>query len=135
MVVEVCLGVSFFIVSLVIGSLYVYFNFVLVGCRVSFIIIFLIFLVVVNIICVYGIIFIVYMIDMEYVVGVDYFIYGWFFFVFVIICLLGIGELMWNFILDNYLELCKFGKIVVKFDYIIVIVLILLLVIFWVSLI
>jgi exosortase A len=133
LVAEACSGVSFFIASLVIGSLYAYLNLASVGRRVSFIIISLIFPVVANIIRVYGIILIAYMTDMEHAAGADHLIYGWFFFAFVIICLLGIGELMRTSIPDNYSELRKSGKTVVKFDYIIVIVLIMLSATFWVS--
>ncbi len=94
LVAEACSGVSFFIASFVIGSLYAYLNLVSTKRRGIFVAISLIFPVLANIVRVYGIIYIAYLTDMEYAAGADHLIYGWFFFAFVIICLLGIGELM-----------------------------------------
>lgn len=94
LVAEACSGVSFFIASFVIGSLYAYLNLVSVKRRAAFIIISLIFPILANIIRVYGIILIAYWTDMEHAAGADHLIYGWFFFAFVILCLLGIGELL-----------------------------------------
>ncbi len=94
LVAEACSGVSFFIASVVIGSLYAYLNFRSTKRRVAFVTISLIFPVIANIIRVYGIILIAYLTDMEYAAGADHLIYGWFFFALVIVCLLGIGELM-----------------------------------------
>lgn len=94
LVAEACSGVSFFIASFVIGSLYAYLNLVSVKRRIAFVSIALIFPVLANVIRVYGIILIAYWTDMEYAAGADHLIYGWFFFAFVIVCLLGIGELM-----------------------------------------
>ncbi len=94
LVAEACSGVSFFIASLVIGSLYAYLNFVSRTKRIGFFIIALILPVVANIFRVFGIIVIAYLTDMEYAAGADHLIYGWFFFAFVLICLLMIGEFM-----------------------------------------
>ena len=94
LVAEACSGVSFFIASFVIGSLYAYLNLVSVRRRALFVIISLIFPILANIVRVYGIILIAYWTDMEHAAGADHLIYGWFFFAFVIVCLLGIGELM-----------------------------------------
>ena len=94
LVAEACSGVSFFIASFVIGSLYAYLNLVSVKRRTAFVIISLIFPILANIVRVYGIILIAYWTDMEHAAGADHLIYGWFFFAFVIVCLLGIGELM-----------------------------------------
>ena len=94
LVAEACSGVSFFIASFVIGSLYAYLNLVSVKRRAIFVAISLLFPIVANVIRVYGIILIAYWTDMEHAAGADHLIYGWFFFAFVIICLLGIGELM-----------------------------------------
>lgn len=94
LVAEACSGVSFFIASVVIGSLYAYLNFRSAKRRIIFVFISLIFPVVANIIRVYGIILIAYWTDMEYAAGADHLIYGWFFFALVILFLLGIGELM-----------------------------------------
>lgn len=94
LVAEACSGVSFFIASFVIGSLYAYLNLVSVKRKAVFVIISLIFPILANIVRVYGIILIAYWTDMEHAAGADHLIYGWFFFAFVIVCLLGIGELM-----------------------------------------
>ncbi|WP_334057040.1 exosortase A [Alteromonas sp. S005] len=94
LVAEACSGVSFFIASFVIGSLYAYLNLVSAKRRAVFVAISLIFPVLANIVRVYGIILIAYWTDMEHAAGADHLIYGWFFFAFVIICLLGIGELL-----------------------------------------
>ena len=94
LVAEACSGVSFFIASFVIGSLYAYLNLVSKKRKILFVCISLLFPVVANIIRVYGIILIAYWTDMEYAAGADHLIYGWFFFAFVIVCLLGIGELL-----------------------------------------
>ncbi|WP_052010295.1 MULTISPECIES: exosortase A [unclassified Alteromonas] len=94
LVAEACSGVSFFIASFVIGSLYAYLNLVSAKRKAVFVIISLIFPVLANIVRVYGIILIAYWTDMEHAAGADHLIYGWFFFAFVIVCLLGIGELM-----------------------------------------
>lgn len=94
LVAEACSGVSFFIASFVIGSLYAYLNLVSVKRRAIFVAISLIIPVLANIVRVYGIILIAYWTDMEHAAGADHLIYGWFFFAFVIMCLLGIGEFM-----------------------------------------
>lgn len=94
LVAEACSGVSFFIASFVIGSLYAYLNLVSSKRRIVFVVISLIFPILANIVRVYGIILIAYWTDMEHAAGADHLIYGWFFFAFVIICLLGIGELI-----------------------------------------
>lgn len=94
LVAEACSGVSFFIASFVIGSLYAYLNLNSAKRRTTFVLISLIFPILANIVRVYGIILIAYWTDMEYAAGADHLIYGWFFFAFVIVCLLGLGELM-----------------------------------------
>ena len=101
LVAEACSGVSFFIASFVIGSLYAYLNLASAKRRATFVAISLIFPVLANIVRVYGIILIAYWTDMEHAAGADHLIYGWFFFAFVIVCLLGIGELMRTPLTDN----------------------------------
>lgn len=93
LVAEACSGVSFFIASFVIGSLYAYLNLKSANRSFLFVAISLIFPVLANIVRVYGIILIAYWTDMEYAAGADHLIYGWFFFAFVIVVLLAIGEL------------------------------------------
>ena len=92
LVAEACSGISFFIASLVIGSLYAYLNMQAPWRRASFVLLSIVFPVAANIVRVYGIIMIAHMSDMKYAVGADHLIYGWFFFAFVIICLLALGE-------------------------------------------
>lgn len=94
LVAEACSGVSFFIVSIVIGSLFSYLSFVSPAKKLIFVTISVFLPVVANIIRVFGIIYIAHKTDMEYAAGADHLIYGWFFFAFVIVCLLGIGELL-----------------------------------------
>lgn len=94
LVAEACSGVSFFIASFVIGSLYAYLNLISLKRKALFVCVSLLFPVIANIVRVYGIILIAYWTDMEYAAGADHLIYGWFFFAFVIVCLLGIGELL-----------------------------------------
>lgn len=94
LVAEACSGVSFFIASFVIGSLYAYLNLISKKRKLLFVCVSLLFPVIANVVRVYGIILIAFWTDMEYAAGADHLIYGWFFFAFVIICLLGIGELL-----------------------------------------
>lgn len=94
LVAEACSGISFFIASVVIGSLYAYLNMRSTKRRVIFMLISVIFPVIANGIRVFGIILTGYLTDMEHAVGADHLIYGWVFFSLVIVCLLGIGELV-----------------------------------------
>ena len=94
LVAEACSGISFFIASVVIGSLYAYLNIHSAKRRVIFLGISIIFPIVANAIRVFGIIMTGYLTDMEHAAGADHLIYGWIFFSLVIVCLLGIGELI-----------------------------------------
>ena len=94
LVAEACSGISFFIASLVIGSLYAYLNIRSTKRRITFMLISIAFPVIANGIRVFGIILTGYLTDMEHAVGADHLIYGWVFFSLVIVCLLGIGELV-----------------------------------------
>jgi exosortase A len=94
LVAEACSGISFFIASLVIGCLYAYLNMYSPQRRTLFVLLSVIFPIAANIIRVYGIILIAHLSDMQYAVGADHLIYGWFFFAFVIVCLIGLGELL-----------------------------------------
>ncbi|MFB1033870.1 MAG: exosortase A, partial [Sinobacterium sp.] len=94
LVAEACSGISFFIASVVIGSLYAYLNMQSAKRRIIFMCITIIFPIIANAIRVFGIIMTGYLSDMEYAVGADHLIYGWVFFSLVIVCLLGIGELI-----------------------------------------
>lgn len=94
LVAEACSGISFFIASVVIGSLYAYLNIYSWQRKTFFVSVSIIFPVVANAIRVYGIILTGYLTDMEHAVGADHLIYGWIFFSLVIICLLAIGEMV-----------------------------------------
>lgn len=92
LVAEACSGVSFLIASIVIGNLYAYMNLKTMRRRVFFVLLSVIVPILANAVRVYGIILVGYWSDMEHAVGADHLIYGWFFFAFVIILLLAIGE-------------------------------------------
>lgn len=92
LVAEACSGVSFFIASIVIGFLYTYLNLRSLKKQLFFVLLSFIFPVAANIVRIYGIILIAYHTDMEHAAGADHLIYGWFFFAFVIVCLIAIGE-------------------------------------------
>lgn len=94
LVAEACSGISFFIASIVIGSLYSYLNLRSAKRRLGFMIIAIAFPVIANAIRVFGIILTGYVSDMEHAVGADHLVYGWIFFSLVIVCLLAIGELI-----------------------------------------
>jgi exosortase A len=94
LVAEACSGISFFIASIVIGSLYSQLNMRSAKRRTIFMFISIIFPVIANAIRVFGIILTGYLTDMKHAVGADHLIYGWVFFALVIVCLLGIGELL-----------------------------------------
>lgn len=100
LVAEACSGVSFFVASFVIGTLYAYLNLRSAPRKLLFVGISLCFPILANIVRVYGIILIAYWTDMEHAAGADHLIYGWFFFAFVLVCLLGIGEL----VRDRFIE-------------------------------
>ncbi|MFT5994680.1 MAG: exosortase A [Francisellaceae bacterium] len=92
LVAEACSGISFLIASVVLGNLYAYMNLRRKRTRILFVLLSIAFPIFANIIRVYGIILIGYSSDMEYAVGADHLIYGWFFFAFVLVCLFLIGE-------------------------------------------
>lgn len=94
LVAEACSGISFFIASIVIGSLYSYLNIQSAKRRIVFMSISILFPIIANAIRVFGIILTGYLTNMEHAVGADHLIYGWVFFSLVIVCLLGIGELI-----------------------------------------
>jgi exosortase A len=94
LVAEACSGISFFIASIVIGSLYAYLNMQSSKRRIIFMCISIIFPIIANAIRVFGIIITGYLTNMEHAVGADHLIYGWIFFSLVIVCLLGLGELI-----------------------------------------
>jgi exosortase A len=94
LVAEACSGVSFLIASIVLGNLYGYMNLKRMRTRFFFVLLSVVFPILANAVRVFGIIMIGYASDMKHAVGADHLIYGWFFFAFVIVCLLGIGEVI-----------------------------------------
>ncbi|MFQ3193013.1 MAG: exosortase A [Paraglaciecola sp.] len=94
LVAEACSGISFFIASIVIGSLYAYLNMQSAKRRTIFVGISIFFPIIANAIRVFGIILTGYFTDMEHAAGADHLVYGWIFFSVVILCLLGTGELI-----------------------------------------
>ena len=94
LVAEACSGISFFIASVVIGALYSYLNIYSAKRRIWFVTLSIFVPIIANAVRVFGIIVIAYLTDMEHAAGADHLIYGWFFFAFVIILLLAVGELV-----------------------------------------
>ena len=97
LVAEACSGVSFLIASIVLGNLYAYMNLKRMKTRLFFVLLSIVFPILANAVRVFGIIMIGYASNMKHAVGADHLIYGWFFFAFVIICLLGIGDVIRRF--------------------------------------
>ncbi|WP_020408142.1 EpsI domain-containing exosortase [Hahella ganghwensis] len=93
LVAEACSGISFTIVSVVIGSLLAHLNYTKLWKKSLFILISFLVPIAANILRVYGIIIIAFYSDMEYAVGADHLIYGWFFFSIVIFLLILMGEI------------------------------------------
>lgn len=92
LVAEACSGISFFIASIVIGTLYAHLNITAIGRKLGFVFLSFLFPIIANALRVYGIILTGYLTDMKHAVGADHLIYGGVFFSFVIICLIALGE-------------------------------------------
>jgi len=93
LIAEACSGISFFIASVVIGTLYAHLNIKSFWKKCCFILLAILYPILANALRVYGIILTAYLTDMEYAAGADHLIYGGVFFAIVIISLLFIGEL------------------------------------------
>lgn len=92
-VAEACAGLRFLIATIVLGFLFAYLFYKSTFRRILFITLSFIIPIIANGIRAFGIIFIAYMTDNEYAIGVDHLVYGWFFFAFVLALLIGIGLL------------------------------------------
>lgn len=92
-VAEACAGLRFLIATIVLGCLFAYLFYKSTFRRLLFIVLSFVIPIFANGIRAFGIIFIAYMTDNEYAVGVDHLVYGWFFFAFVLALLIGIGLL------------------------------------------
>lgn len=90
-VVEVCSGINFLIFIFMVVVFYVFMYMDKIGKCVVFIVMGLLVLIVVNGLWVYFIIMIVYWGNVEVVIGFDYLVYGWIFFVVIFIVLFVFG--------------------------------------------
>ncbi len=90
-VADVCSGIRYLIASVAMGSVYAYLVYRSLWRRLAFVLLAVIFPIIANGLRAYGIIMIAHWTDMEYAVGVDHLIYGWFFFLFVMLLLFWIG--------------------------------------------
>lgn len=94
LVAEACSGISFLITTLAFGCLYSYLFFKQRKRQIIFIAASLLIPIAANAIRVYGIILTGHLTNMEHAVGADHLIYGGVFFGFVLLLLLGFGELI-----------------------------------------
>lgn len=92
-VAEACAGIQFLIASVALGTLFAYFNYHKWWKRGIFFAICIVVPILANGIRVFGIVYLGYVSDMTVAVGADHLVYGWFFFMFVIVLLIGIGQL------------------------------------------
>lgn len=93
MVADVCSGIRYLIASVAVGSVYAYLMYRSTRRRLAFMGLAVMLPVLANGARAWGIITIAHLTDMEYAVGVDHLIYGWIFFVFVLLLLFGLGSL------------------------------------------
>lgn len=92
-VAEACAGIRFLIANVTLGLLFAYLFYQSFLRRIVFFMLSIIVPIIANGIRAFGIIFIAYKTNNEYAVGVDHLVYGWFFFLFVLLLLIGIGLL------------------------------------------
>ena len=90
-VADVCSGIRYLIASVAVGCVYAYLMYSSIWRRLAFIALAIALPVIANGLRAYGIIMIAHWTDMEYAVGVDHLIYGWVFFLFVMMLLFWIG--------------------------------------------
>lgn len=92
-VAEACAGLRFLIATIVLGFLFAHLFYKSTGRRLLFVALSIIIPIFTNGIRAFGIIFIAYVSNHKYAVGVDHLVYGWFFFAFVLAILIGVGLL------------------------------------------
>lgn len=92
-VAEACSGARFLIAMLPLGVLFANMSFQSPLRRAAVILLSVVVPIVANGIRAFGIIYIAYLTDNEYAVGVDHLVYGWIFFAFVTVVLIAIGML------------------------------------------
>lgn len=90
-VAEACSGVRFFIACVVVGTAFAYLNFISRVRAFLFLMFSILVPIIANGIRAFGIIFIGQHTNMEYAVGADHLIYGWVFFAFVMVIIIGCG--------------------------------------------
>lgn len=90
-VAEACSGIRFLIATLALGCLFANMSFVSVSRRVIIVLLAILVPIVANGIRAFGIVYIAHITDHTVAVGVDHIVYGWIFFAFVTVVLLGIG--------------------------------------------
>ncbi|MDA5193607.1 exosortase A [Govanella unica] len=90
-VAEACSGVRYLVAMLPLGLLFANMSFTSIWRRGAVVALALIVPIIANGIRAFGIIYIAYLSDNEYALGVDHLIYGWIFFAFVTLLLIGIG--------------------------------------------
>ncbi len=91
-VIEACSGLRYLIASITLGCLFAYFNFTSILRRILFITLAAIVPIIANGLRAYMIVMIGHLSGMTLAVGVDHFIYGWFFFGIVMTLLFWIGS-------------------------------------------
>ncbi|WP_045856656.1 exosortase A [Teredinibacter purpureus] len=92
-VAEACSGVRFFIACVVLGSVYAYLNFIS-RWRIALFAVFSVVLpIIANGIRAFGIIYVGHTSDMQHAVDADHLVYGWVFFLIVVLILVGVGQL------------------------------------------
>lgn len=92
LVAEACSGISFLISSIAFGSLYAYLSFETTRAKIGFLLLSIAIPIFANSVRVFGIISIAHVSEMKYAVGADHLIYGWFFYLVVLILLFTLGE-------------------------------------------
>lgn len=91
-VAEACSGIRFFVVCVFVGYMFACINFLNNYKRAAFLLFALVLPIVANGIRVFGIIIVGHLSDMKYAVGADHLVYGWVFFVIVLLILLLVGH-------------------------------------------
>lgn len=92
-VAEACAGIRFLIANVVVATLFAHLSFERVWKWIAFLALAVVVPIIANALRAFGIIYIAYLTDNEYAVGVDHIIYGWGFFTVIMLLLLYIGSL------------------------------------------
>ena len=92
-VAEACAGIRFLIANIVVATLFAYLSFERLWKWVVFLALAVVVPILANALRAFGIIYIAYLTDNAYAVGVDHIVYGWGFFTVIMLLLLYIGSL------------------------------------------